>query len=91
MNDKITLCVNAGGRMTTLDQDSEQVMIRVGEDSGTVSGGRGRGKGADNVKSLNAPALAKVLDLRGLRLYGLNTGQYCSECLMPMKLKDHFK
>ena len=79
-----------GARTTTIDQDKEQVMIRVGEDP-TPAGGRGRGRSAENVKSLNAPALAKVLDMRGLRLYGISAAHKCCECLMHMTMKDHFK
>ena len=80
--------------MTTLDQDKEQVMIRVGEDPGSLPSTRSRGRGADSsksLKSLNAPALAKVLDMRGLKVYGLSMHHYCCECHLPMALQGHFK
>ncbi len=56
----------------------DQVMIRVPE-----SGQR--------VKSLNAPAVSKVSELRGLRYPRAAQVLNCFECKMTMATSDHYK
>lgn len=44
-----------------------------------------------SVKSLNAPAVTKVQDMQGVRMYGLEARHMCLECQQPMMVPAHYK
>ncbi|XP_076438866.1 uncharacterized protein LOC143277838 isoform X2 [Babylonia areolata] len=67
----------------------DQVMIKVPE-TGIVSS-KGGGGGNGGPKSLNAPAVSKVQEHRGLYLPPDTAVLYCFECKMLMSTGDHYK
>ena len=65
-------------------------MIKVPEE-GMPAGGLSSSKANKaKAKSLNAPAVSKVQEMRGMRLTKMED-LYCIECKNPMELAGHFK
>ncbi len=84
LNIQTQLCFHTfslgGSTSSKPNADQQQVMIRV-PDTGTSKG----------VKSLNAPIMPRLLELRYLVLAGVRKKSRCIECRQPMTSQDHYK
>lgn len=72
------------GSLTTVDHNSQQVMINLSENGLCPMPGM--------AKSLNAPAMSKVLSLSHLQLHGVEEARHmCLECHSSIATPGHFK